>query len=961
MKFLQATIFGFGKWTDTQVDFTEQNAASFYGSNEAGKSTLQQFILYMLFGLSPKQRKHYRPKQRTEIGGILHVHDTEAGHVSIQRKEDHVICFLEDGTEQDETWWSAFLSGLTKEMYTSIYAFSAHDLTYIQRMKQAELSDVLFSIGLTGSTAIYDVEKKLSAEKEKLFKKRGQKPLLNQQINKTDQLHKQLKEEQEKEAAYHALKEDKTAKEKELEVLQNRVENLQKENKKQENIKQNNADIHNLHQAKEQYGTFSEELTFPEEGRERLENIKQKNHPLQAEIDMTKQKQMEYQENIQRQSKKLLSEERKVEAEQLLKEKAAYEHREYMLGDLQRKLEDAQGNKYHLLEDLDWEDNKAQSISLPFHIKKRWEQLQENVKENNTTEKELNNKQVIQEEKQKELSQEKQALEENFLNQTTIESLRNQLNRAISVEGNQLDYSLVAWSTNREKQSKYIWYSCLGLAILTLLAALGTEEFLWYLFPFIFFILGIGQRFWIKQQVRDLQQTMEAKEGSIVLSEAEKAQAEEQIQQFDQQQLKWGWLDQQEKQAVLEKNQRVEEQRLHEVNTVQLKSSIQQERNSFPFLQALEPVHWLELLERIYALQEVEKQIEELTREIGNHQQQNRNVEEALIAYSEANTFTEIVNRLQEHTTAAQSIQEKEQEIQYLEEQKSYTEHQMNRLLKEKRILFDSAYVTDEEKFYKKANQVDEKAMLKNKIKELHLKLQVVFSEELLADLLAERPQLVDIDQTIEQNSEELKAKQGFIKETQAQIAQLTSSIAQLERQEDASLLTYQFEIEKDEMNRLGEQWSVVQLAHTALQKAKQSYQAKYMTEVMKWTTHFFKTITNNQYIHVHPPTEEELFQVEAKGNVRYTVDELSQGTVDQLYVSLRLSIAKVMMTTYQVPLLIDDAFVHFDDVRMQEALALLVEIAEEQQVLFFTCKQNVREALNVPEMIFETRGQIIG
>lgn len=961
MKFLQATIYGFGKWTDTEVDFTEHNAASFYGTNEAGKSTLQQFILYMLFGLSPKQRKFYRPKQRTEIGGMLHVHDTEAGYISIQRKEDHVVCFLEDGTEQDETWWTSFLSGLTKEMYTSIYAFSAHDLTYIQHMKQKELSDVLFSVGLTGSTAIYDVEKKLMAEKEKLFKKRGQKPLLNQQINKTDQLHKQLKEEQAKEATYHELKEEKTAQEKELKALQNTVEHLQKENKKQENIKQNNADIHSLHQAKKQYESFSEELTFPEGGRERLENIKQKNHPLQAEMDMNQQKQREYKETIQHQSQKLLSEERKEEAERLLNEKTAYEHREYVLGDLRKELEEAQEKRQHLLEDLDWEDNEAKAISLPFHIKTRWEQLQEDVKENNTTAKELNNKQLIQEEKQKELSQEKQAIEENALNQTTIDRLRDQLNRSSSRDDDQLDHSFSVWSANREKQSNYIWYGSLGLAILTLLAALVTEEPLWYLFPFIFFILGIGQRFWMKQQIRGLQQTMEPKEGSIVLSETEKEEAEEQIQQFEQQQFKWDWLDQQEKQAELEKNQRAEEQRLHEANTVQLRSSIQQERETFPFLQALEPVHWLELLERIYSLQEIEKQIENLTQEIENHQQQNNHVEEALKAYPEADTFTEVANRLQEHTTAAQSIEDKELEIQNLEEQMSYTEHQMKRLDQEKSALFDVAQVTDEEMFYKKANQVDEKTALQNKIKELHLKLQVVFSKELLTDLLDERPQLVNIDQTIEQNNEELTTKQELIKETQARIAQLTASIAQLERQEDASLLAYQFQMEKDEMNQLGERWSVMQLAHTALEKAKQSYQAKYMSEVIKWTTQFFKKITSSQYTHVYPPTEEELFQVEAKGNIRYTVDELSQGTVDQLYVSLRLAIAKVMMNTYQVPLLIDDAFVHFDDVRMKDALAVLDEITKEQQVLLFTCKQNVREAWNVPEMVFERREQVTG
>src|SRR5699024_1255174 len=294
--------------------------------------------------------------------------------------------------------------------------------------------------------------------------------------------------------------------------------------------------------------------------------------------------------------------------------------------------------------------------------------------------------------------------------------------------------------------------------------------------------------------------------------------------------------------------------------------------------------------------------------------------------------------------------EDKELEIQNLEEQMSYTEHQMKRLDQEKSALFDVAQVTDEEMFYKKANQVDEKTALQNKIKELHLKLQVVFSKELLTDLLDERPQLVNIDQTIEQNNEELTTKQELIKETQARITQLTASTAQLERQEDASLLAYQFQMEKDEMNQLGERWSVMQLAHTALEKAKHSYQAKYMSEVIKWTTQFFKKITSSQYTHVYPPTEEELFQVEAKGNIRYTVDELSQGTVDQLYVSLRLAIAKVMMNTYQVPLLIDDAFVHFDDVRMKDALAVLDEITKEQQVLLFTCKQNVREAWNVPE-----------
>src|SRR5699024_10582279 len=118
----------------------------------------------MLFGLAPKQRKHFRPKQRTEIGGVLYIHDTKQGYVAIQRKEWEGTSFLEDGTEEGEAWLSAYLSILTKEIYTAIYSFSTQDLMNIQHMKQKELSDVLFIIGLTGSTVIYEVEKKLVAE-----------------------------------------------------------------------------------------------------------------------------------------------------------------------------------------------------------------------------------------------------------------------------------------------------------------------------------------------------------------------------------------------------------------------------------------------------------------------------------------------------------------------------------------------------------------------------------------------------------------------------------------------------------------------------------------------------------------------------------------------------------------------------------------------------------------------------
>lgn len=961
MKFLRVIIYGFGKWTDTEIDFTTENAAAFYGANEAGKTTLQQFILYMLFGLAPKQRKHFRPKQRTEIGGVLYIHDTKQGYVAIQRKEGEVTCFLEDGTEEGEAWWSAYLSGLTKEMYTAIYSFSAQDLMDIQHMKQKELSDVLFSIGLTGSTVIYEVEKKLVAEKEKLFKKRGQKPLLNQQINKTDQLYKQLSVEQAKEATYYELKITKEEKEKELENLQNSIENLQWETQKQEKIKQNIADIHYLYQANKQYETFPGTLSFPEEGKERLEKIKQKNYPLQADKTLIQQKQADNYARIEQQTTTLLSEDIKQEAEKLLAEQSAYEHREYVVEDLQKKREDAQTKKQSILDDLNWADNEAETLSLPFQIKTRWANIQTNVEENNRHGKELAHKQIIHEDKQKKLADKREEIIKQQLDQTTVSNLRRQLNQASVDSDNEINHRWMTWSKQREKQSRYIWYGSLGMMVLTLALAVMSEDAIWYLFPVLFFTLGIGQRYWGKQQVEELMKAMESKEAENSLTKADREEAERQINQFDEQQAELKWIHQEENQLLIEINQRIEEQSLHETDAAQLEYMIQQERDTFSFLEHLELAHWLELLERIYKLQETEKQIEKLSKDIQYNQQQNAIIEETLKGYPVGSTFTEIANRLQEHTTALYSIREKEEEIKTLEEKRLYKQDQMNRLFDEKTALFEAALVEDEESFYEKANQIDAKESLNTTINNLTVKLQVVFPQEMLDYLLERRPQSVDVDQLIKQNNEDLKTKQTFIKKVQSEIAELNSSIDQLERKEDASLLAYQFQMEKDEMNQLGKKWSVVNLAHTALEKAKHSYQEKYMSEVIEWTTEYFSAITQHHYIYVYPPTEEQLFQVEAKSNIRYTVDELSQGTVDQLYVSLRLAIAKVMLHTYQVPLLIDDAFVHFDDARMKEALTILGEIAKEQQVLFFTCKQKVREALPILDMRIESWKEDIG
>ena len=62
-----------------------------------------------------------------------------------------------------------------------------------------------------------------------------------------------------------------------------------------------------------------------------------------------------------------------------------------------------------------------------------------------------------------------------------------------------------------------------------------------------------------------------------------------------------------------------------------------------------------------------------------------------------------------------------------------------------------------------------------------------------------------------------------------------------------------------------------------------------------------------------------------------------SDGTVDQLYLALRLAVAEEL--TPAAPLILDDALVRFDDKRLEAAMEILKEQAQSKQVILFTCQ----------------------
>ncbi|WP_321471982.1 AAA family ATPase [uncultured Paludibaculum sp.] len=75
------------------------------------------------------------------------------------------------------------------------------------------------------------------------------------------------------------------------------------------------------------------------------------------------------------------------------------------------------------------------------------------------------------------------------------------------------------------------------------------------------------------------------------------------------------------------------------------------------------------------------------------------------------------------------------------------------------------------------------------------------------------------------------------------------------------------------------------------------------------------------------------------------TVEGMSEGTRDQLYLALRIASLEVHFEKHPaVPLIADDILVHFDDARAAAALGALAELAGHTQVLLFTHHRHMVE-----------------
>jgi len=149
-------------------------------------------------------------------------------------------------------------------------------------------------------------------------------------------------------------------------------------------------------------------------------------------------------------------------------------------------------------------------------------------------------------------------------------------------------------------------------------------------------------------------------------------------------------------------------------------------------------------------------------------------------------------------------------------------------------------------------------------------------------------------------------------------------------------------------MRDAAEQYVRVRTAATLLQWAIDRYRREKQAPLLKRAGQMFAKLTLGSFTDLRVEYDDQDHARLAGirlGQPSVSIDGMSDGTVDQLYLALRLaSVDEYLSRAHSLPFVADDLLINFDDARAAAGFKVLAELGQKTQILFFTHHQHLVE-----------------
>ncbi|WP_182200863.1 ATP-binding protein [Paraliobacillus salinarum] len=972
MKIQHVEIYGFGKWENKQFDFSDQSFIILSGENEAGKSTLRQFILFILFGMPPRERKVYLPKKGGKLGGRISVKTEEDFAFTIERMHDRnkgeAICYTADGVTHDEDWLNHKLSGINKDTFLSIFSFDATMLSRLHQMKQQDIGEVLLGVGMTGTDQIYLTEKWLEQQLQDYFKPQGKKPKINQLMDALAEKQETLSK-LEQDATRYKEKQYEIEKEKrELDQLYERQQALQLELQRNKQMMQQYDVIASFQTIKQELENYPDKLEFPEQGLERLEQLNYLLYPLQSEINMLQVKIEKETTDLKKINKDLLTVEEKKAIEDTLSDTIRWKQYKQDLTSKYKEKKQQEQEINHVINqlqlNLNFED--LQELSLPFGTEENWIQLKEERQELYQAITKTDHELQVKDGRYQDLLVEQTKIGEQLLPPAELDHLKQSIEKEEEVIRQQEQVSGIESQRNtvkdfsHQKKRTANLISIIGVALTAMIGflALILEEQMWFIIAGSFLLLVIFVRWNMHQSIKSMNRfLMEVpiNKHSRVLTD----EALSERKQLLRDQETWN----EQKEAVTKEMKEIKKNRLqleetkkfHSQRQQLLKQKINEQIEKFPVLKGIAVEQWPKLYHHLEALLNQMKKYISLSDQITLLKQQLDDLEDDIkqTYHKQASESADISDTIEMIKNNLRQAIDKTNLLVHKKEDKEKNLYQLKNQLEERqakivplqnkiKTLLELANVSDEESFFKKGQQKKDFDLLYKEYKAYQNQLNLLLSKDDWSQIdQGEQVVKSEIIAKYETTNDAFDENEQRIQQVQQNVSDLKISIKQLETSQvllDEKHRYYQLQ---NELQQQTKQWAIYQLAKNKIEATKHIYYDHYLPTVLSHTTAYFNQLTSGNYLRVLFDDQKGELLTEDKYGIQFEVHELSQGTRDQLYISLRIGMSMFIKRHHNMPFFVDDAFVHFDATRLRNILTALSELANTSQIIWFT-KENI-------------------
>lgn len=222
------TLFGYGQFHDRTFSL-DRGLNVILGPNEAGKSTITQFITAILFGFPTKKHPalRYEPLDGSRFGGsielvkdqvtylVTRVDGPRGGRVTLKN--------LTTDLPLPATQLSTLLAPVDAQLFTNVYAVNEMRLGAVFQASKQVLTEHLQHVGAVGSDFWLEQAKTLDQTAETLYKPQGRKPTLNQLLQEHQALRDKLAKANEAYTTYWQLLKDQRDSHQQQVTLQHRL------------------------------------------------------------------------------------------------------------------------------------------------------------------------------------------------------------------------------------------------------------------------------------------------------------------------------------------------------------------------------------------------------------------------------------------------------------------------------------------------------------------------------------------------------------------------------------------------------------------------------------------------------------------------------------------------------------------------------------------------------------------